>query len=378
VAGSKPKSPSNRRSVSGPGEDAGSLMGAFDSWLGEGKEARREPPATEETLGILSPEKGDEQEGEVIPLEVEEPVEPQEIPLELEPEPSPGFRSESEVVELEAVTEDPRIGTVIGGCRIEERIGRDALSVIYRATQLSVARPVELRVLAEPLARDAAAVQRFLAAACAGGRLTHPHILQVYDAGGANSLYYVALEAMDGLTVRQLLKQRGSLPVETVLEIGIQIASALAHAHAQGICHGSIGLGNILVTRHGIAKLAELGFTQGLEDAGRRAGRGVSQFTAPEQLQFPHVTEPPADIYALGAVLFVLFSGRFPFRGRTEGELEQKIVSGRHESLQQLQPSLPAELCKVVERAMSPRPADRRPDAAALQQELTAIRDGLH
>lgn len=299
------------------------------------------------------------------------------IPFEIEEE---AKDDESVLVDGQLAKADPRIGHVIGGFRVDERLGEDDLSIIYLATQLSMRRPAELRVLVADATRDPKAVKRFVDATRAAGRLTHPHIQQVYDAGEADGAYYVALERVEGRSVQELAGLRGAsnpLPVEMVLQIGSQVADALNYAQVQRIIHGSIGLDNILVTRHGMAKLAELGFAKGLENLGQ-GSKGVTPFTAPEQIGPSPQTGPRTDIYALGAVLFTLLCGKPPYTAPTEQELAQKILGGKHESLQKLRPSLPAEVYKIVEKAMSPPMKARYPNAAELQEALAAVVAKLH
>ena len=286
-------------------------------------------------------------------------------------------------VELEEVPAtkgepDPYVGQLIGGFRVEERLGEDALSVSYRAMQLSMDRAVLLRILKGPMTREESSVRRFLDAACAGGRLVHPHILQVYDAGKAGSTYYIALEYVDGKNVNVLIREQGAgnpLPVAQVVEIGSQIAGALAYAHSQGVVHGRITPGVIYVTHHGIAKIADLGFARalvesGLEAEGAAARRVVlSQFIAPEQLSESPVTDERSDVYSLAVVLYVMFSGRLPFPAKG-GALRLKIAEGGCVPVRQASPSLPRALSAVVEKAMSLNPAGRYGEISHIQQDL--------
>jgi len=291
--------------------------------------------------------------------------------------------AEDIAVELEDVTAaeaepDKYVGQLIAGFRVERRLGEDALSVSYRAMQLSMDRAVLLRILKESMTREESAVQRFLEAACAGGRLVHPHILQVYDAGKADSTYYIALEYVDGKNVNELIRERGAgnpLPVARVVEIGSQIAGALAYAHSQGVVHGRITPGVIYVTHHGIAKIAELGFARalvesGLEAEGAAAHRVVlSQFIAPEQLSESAVADERSDIYSLAVILYVMFSGRLPFPAKG-GALRQRIVEGRWVPLRETSPSLPEAAASAVEKAMSLDPAARYGEITDMQQDL--------
>jgi len=276
---------------------------------------------------------------------------------------------------------DRYLGRVLGGFLVEERQGTDLLSVSYRATQLSMERPVLLRILKDSMTKNASAVQRFLDAASAAGRLVHPHILQVYDAGRADDTYYIAMEYIEGKNINQLLTEGGvgrPLPTRRALEIGVQIAGALDYAHAQQVIHGRITPAVIFVTGHGIAKLAELGFARALQDAGldieeapaRRAV--ISQFVAPEQLREPPLADARTDIYSLGVVLYLMLAGRLPFAAKGD-TLRARIAVGQAEPLQRANPALPEAVCTAVARAMAPEPAKRYARAGELQAALSYV-----
>ncbi len=366
-----------------PSEEAGEVIEVSEDWFVpeepaakgvEGAKPEAETPKDGEALDL---DFGGEFELEDDPNVPKKPAPVErtmdaldDAPFEVEGE-SKG--DDSVLVDEELSKTDPRVGKVIGGFRVESRLREDDLSTIYLATQISMQRKVELRVLAEEMTRDPKAVKRLVDLTRGAGRLTHSHIQQVYDAGEAQGTYYVAFERVDGRSIEDLLSTRGEnnpLPVEMVLKIGSQVADALNYAHAMGATHGRIGLDNILVTKNGMVKLAELGFAKGLENF-PPALRGVSQFSAPEQLSVPPKTEARSDIYALGVVLFTLLSGSLPFKAASEQELAQKIRAGKHESLQKLRPTLPPDLVKVVEKAMSPAGKDRYANGAELLKALT-------
>ena len=327
------------------GSEEQSLMGAFEHFL-EVPTAEEQP--ADPLAGLDEPEK---------PKFAIQPVEPPAAAAPL----------------------DQLVDKVIAGCRVEEMIGQDEISLIYRGTQLSMERPVALKILLPQMTDDSRAVERFITAARAGGKLNHPNIVQIFDAGEEDGRYFIALELVDGKPVSELLQERGrkrALEPEPALDIATQIADALAYAHARSLVHRNITPENILVTRHGIAKLANLGFLQSLEDSGierpSRPGEQVDAlyFSAPETLSNPSAAGPLADIYSLAAVLFLMLSGHPPFRGANELEILEKVHSGRHESLKKLQGSLPDELIRVVDRALAARPDQRCQTAADFERDL--------
>jgi hypothetical protein len=311
------------------------------------------------------------------------------VPIEIEEAPS--ARPEAQIAdignELKLQGEDERLlGTVVGGCRIEGLIGRDDISGVYRATQISMERPVSLKILAPATTGDLRSKDRFIAAARAGGKLNHPNIVRVYDAGEEKGLTFVAMEFVAGKSVRRLLGERGRnrpLPLAQAVEIGEQIAGALDYAHSVAVVHGHVTADTILVTPHGIAKLAELGFVRTAaagsaslpSDPARRADE--LQFTPPEYLAGPRSPTPQRDIYSLSAVLFLMVAGQMPFRAASEEELLEKIRKGAHEPVQRLQREAPDSLARAIDVGMAAQTAQRFSHAsdllAALQQSRKAL-----
>jgi len=275
-------------------------------------------------------------------------------------------------------------GKVIAGFRLEEEIGRDEMSTIYRAVQVSMDRTVTVKILAADMTRDEQAVTRFIRAARSGGQLVHPNIVQVYDAGEAEGLYYIALEHVEGDTLKALLQARGlgtPLTTRQALDIAAQVAGALAHAHSRKIVHRNIRPHNVIVTGHGVAKIADMGFAKSLADAGLKRATlpgerlGDMQYAAPEQLTDARLADERADVYSLGAVLFIMLSGRPPFHGDSEADIMAKVQAGQAQDLRQLNPRLPIPVCVIVKKAMMPDPAQRYQAAAELAADLGRARD---
>jgi pSer/pThr/pTyr-binding forkhead associated (FHA) protein len=268
---------------------------------------------------------------------------------------------------------DELAGRTVGGVRIEAPIGSDDISLIYRGVQLSMERPVAMKILVPEMTHDHRAVEQFIQAARAGGRLNHPNLVQIYDAGQDGRVYFIAMELVDGDSARELLRQRGrkrGLDMALAVDVIRQVAEALAYAHDHGTVHRNINPDTILVTRHGIAKLAELGTVQSIEQSGlERPGHPGElmdhlQFSSPEVQRDPKVASPLSDIYSLGAVCFMMLSGHPPFRGANEVEIMSKAQSGAHVPLQKLRRAVPDELAQVVAKAMAAH-ADRRYQSAA-------------
>ena len=271
------------------------------------------------------------------------------------------------------------IGKVIAGYRVDAFFGEDDISHVYGATQLSMERTVSLKILSPELTHDGAAIDRFIKAARAAGKLSHPNIVQVYDAGEEGGRYFIALELVEGQALRLSLQERGHnrpLPINEALDIADQIADALAYAHGQSVVHRNLSPDCIYLTPHKVAKLADLGFSKNLADSGiqrpSRFGERPSElyFISPEQLADPRAAGLQADIYALGTVLFVMLTGHMPFRGESAQDLFERVRDGRRESLQRLQRDVPPELVGVVDRAMAHERGDRYQSASAFLKDL--------
>ncbi len=311
------------------------------------------------------------------------------VPIEVVQRPSTWQEAESthEEQELQLQGEDERLlGTVVGGCRIEGLLGRDEISSVYRATQISMERPVSLKILSPAMTGDPRSKDRFIGAARAGGKLNHPNIVRVYDAGEENGLSFVAMEFVAGKSVRRLLEERERnrpLPMAQAVEIAEQIGGALDYAHSVSVVHGHVTADTILVTPHGVAKLAELGFvsttavgsTRLPANPARRADE--LQFTPPEYLAGPRSPTPQSDIYSLSAVLFLMVAGQMPFRAANEKELLEKIRKGAHEPVRKLRREAPASLARAIEVGMAAQAAQRFTRAADLLAALQQARKAL-
>jgi serine/threonine-protein kinase len=289
--------------------------------------------------------------------------------------------------DLELKSEDEHlIGTVVGGCRVEALLARDDISSAYRAMQISMERPVALKILSHAMAGDLRSRDRFLSAARAGGKLNHPNIARVYDAGEENGLSFVAMEFVAGNSVRRLVGEReGSrpLPMAQAVGIGEQIASALDYAHSVAVVHGHVTADTILVTPQGVAKLAEIGFvrtaTAGTAPLPSNPARRADelQFTPPEYLAGTRSPTPQCDIYSLSVVLFLMVTGQMPFQAGSERELLEKIRKGGRESVRRLRREAPDSLARAIETGMAAQPGQRFARAADLLAALQNSRKAL-
>jgi serine/threonine-protein kinase len=270
----------------------------------------------------------------------------------------------------------------IPGLQMMERLGRGSQAVVYKARQLSIDRIVAVKVLFSRAARDPEARRRFVQEARLAAQLSHNNIVQAIDAGEADGYSYFIQEFIDGTTVYDLIKARGgALEEERALEIVIHIAEALAHAHSRGFIHRDVKPRNIMLTKEGVAKLADMGLARHAGDAGtalEEAGKafGTPYYIAPEQVLGSPNIDFRADIYSLGASFYEMLTGRPPYTAPTPQQVMQKHVTGTLVPPDHVNASLSAGVSEVVEVMMSKRPKDRYNSTEDLLADLRAVAAG--
>lgn len=210
---------------------------------------------------------------------------------------------------------DPMVGKVLGGCRIEERIGRGGMGTVYRALHESENRPVALKVLASFLASDPALVARFIREVRAASRIHHPNVVRMWTAAHEDGLYFTVMDYVHGENLADLLKREGRLPVGRAVAIAHEVSKALAALHAEGIIHRDIKPANILIGRNGEVKVTDFGIAWDASEIQRLTVTGdllgTIGFAAPEQLDRSTV-DVRADLYSLGATLHTMLTGVRP------------------------------------------------------------------
>ncbi len=268
---------------------------------------------------------------------------------------------------------DTWIGKTFGRWQIESEIGRGGMGVVYQARQLSLNRPVAIKVLPAQLARDEQFRERFRQEAQVIATLVHDNILHVYDVEEVEGTYFIVMELIYGQSLRSLRDSR-RLGVDEVSSIGIAVARALGCAHAQGIVHRDVKSHNVMVTRDGKVKLMDFGIA-------RVAGTGIKtqtgsvlgtpEYMAPEQARTGE-SSPRTDLYSLGVLLYELATGRLPFTGHDPFSVAFKHISEAPAPPRSLDPQLPEWLERVILKAMAKAPEERYQSAAALERDLAA------
>jgi ketosteroid isomerase-like protein len=265
-------------------------------------------------------------------------------------------------------------GAHIAGCRIESVAGRGGMGIVYRATQLSLARPVALKLIAPEHAADAGFRERFERESRMAAAIDHPNIIPVYAAGEEDGRLYLAMRWVEGTDLHRLLREHGRLEPVRAARIIDQVGGALDAAHAAGLVHRDVKPANVLLSGEH-AYLADFGLTRlaGSNDTMTTAGHflGTVDYMAPEQFRNGEV-DARTDVYALGCVLFAAITGAPPFPRDT---VPQTILAHMHDEPPKAA-GVPKEFQRVLARALAKAPEDRYPSAGDLGRAALAAAEG--
>ena len=237
---------------------------------------------------------------------------------------------------------------------------------VYRARDAVLERSVAIKVLHRNLAGDAGFIERFRREARAAANLNHQNIVAVHDWGSVDGIYYMVMEYVAGLSVREILHAEGILAPAQAADVLEQTLAALQHAHRQGIVHRDVKPENLMVTRDGVVKVADFGLARAFADAQiTEAGNviGTVQYLAPEQLQ-GEPADPRTDLYALGVVAFELLTGRLPFTGETPMAIAYQHIHGPMPRPSSANRAVPASLDGWV-ASVTEKQRELRPESAA-------------
>jgi beta-lactam-binding protein with PASTA domain/predicted Ser/Thr protein kinase len=276
-----------------------------------------------------------------------------------------------------AVT-DPLIDTLFDGrYRIERKLGAGGMANVYLAEDQELGRRVAIKILNDRHANDEQFVERFRREAKNAAALSHPNIVSIYDRGEAEGTYYIAMEYLDGRSLKELIVGRGPAPVNVAVEYARQILSALRFAHRHGIVHRDIKPHNVLVDNEGRVKVTDFGIARAGTSQMTEAGSivGTAQYLSPEQARGAP-TDQRSDLYSLGIVLYELLTGEAPFEGDTPVEIAMRHLSTVPEPPSSLRPDLPRALDLVVMRALAKDPEDRYQSAEEMDADLERVARG--
>ncbi len=266
----------------------------------------------------------------------------------------------------------------LGGYRLLRRLGEGGMGAVYLAFKEGEEQPVAIKVLNEDLIKTPGFVDRFLREARNGASLNTCHIVRTFDVGTdpVTGKHFLVLEYVDGLSAQALLDQLGHLAAGDALHIVRGIARGLLHAHSRHIIHRDIKPDNILLTRTGVAKLADLGLAKNLEEASHltatRQGFGTTPYMPYEQAVNARYADERSDIYALGATLYHLLTGVLPFQGAHDLEVIEKKNVGDYTPASFHIPTLPRAIDALLARMLARQPSARFQSVAELIAALDA------
>jgi predicted Ser/Thr protein kinase len=286
------------------------------------------------------------------------------------------------------------VGETLKHYEIEDLLGKGGMGVVYRARDSRLDRPVALKVLKPELVADVERRQRFLREARSAAAVTHPAIAQIYDVDEQDGKIFIAMEFVEGKTLRQLVTDQ-ELDLQSSIQIAIQVADGLSKAHDKGIVHRDIKSDNIMVTPDGHAKILDFGLAKLLTPAGSDGHSGATTaqaetvaqtqigmvlgtiaYMSPEQARGKDVDQT-SDVFSMGIVLYEMATGELPFKGDSPLDTMHAIAFEEVQPVTVIRKHLPSDLHRIVTRCLRKKSADRYPDARALADDLKRLKHDM-
>lgn len=269
----------------------------------------------------------------------------------------------------------------IPGYKVMGKLGSGAMAVVYKAKQISLDRTVAVKVLPKKFVQKSDYVERFYKEGRLAAKMNHNNIVQAIDVGEVGGLYYFVMEYVEGKTLYDDLAKGKVFDEREAIDVIIQVAKALAHAHAQGLIHRDVKPKNIMINKDGVVKLADMGLareTSDIKAAKHEQGKafGTPYYIAPEQIRGEVDIDGRADIYSLGGTLFHMVAGRVPYEASTPSEVMKKHLKEPLVPPDHINTALTTGISEVIEVMMA---KDRKERYSTMQEVITdleAVRDG--
>jgi serine/threonine-protein kinase len=290
------------------------------------------------------------------------------------------FITRRQMERLREAAQAEKSGQKIPGFKVIEKLGAGAMATVFKAKQISLDRMVAIKVLPKKFTSNKQFIERFYAEGRAAASLNHPNIVQAYDVGKAGEYHYFVMEFVDGTTVYDEIVKKKRVSEDEAVQITIQVAEALEHAHTRGLIHRDVKPKNIMITKAGSVKLADMGLARAMSDneaAQAEQGKafGTPYYISPEQIRGEIKIGPPADIYSLGATLYHMLTGQVPFDGKNPSDVMHKHLKATLVPPDHVYPKLSAGVSEVVEMMMAKNPQDRYRNCGDLLTDLRAVKD---
>jgi eukaryotic-like serine/threonine-protein kinase len=305
------------------------------------------------------------------------------------------LREVAHVEDIVPPARQPAPGQMLGRFRILSELGRGGMGIVYLAHDENLRRAVALKLLPPSLTRQNERYRRFVREARAAAAVTHPNLATIYDVGEVEGNTFIAMERVDGRTLRKLLAS-GRPSLDEAVHIAGQILAGLAKAHQAGIVHRDLKPDNIMVTDDGVVKLLDFGLAKQHDDASHVALHGAQRdgsagahdsvvrdtgadqllgtpgYMSPEQVRGGPI-DPRSDLFAFGVIFYEMLAGQRPFTGQSAADLQSAILRDTPPPLSTLRDDLPQELERLVERCLEKDPARRYPSSGALSIALAQL-----
>lgn len=269
----------------------------------------------------------------------------------------------------------------IPGYKVMGKLGSGAMAVVYKATQLSLDRTVAIKVLPKRFSEKPNYIKRFFKEGKLAAKLNHNNIVQAIDVGEVGGLYYFVMEYVEGKTIYDDISSGKIFSEEEAIDVVMQVARALKHAHSINMIHRDVKPKNVMINTDGVVKLADMGLareTSDIQAAKSEQGKafGTPYYIAPEQIRGEVNIDGRADIYALGATLYHMVTGRVPFEAETPSEVMKKHLKEEIVPPDHINTSLSAGLAEIIEVMMAKNKDERYQTCDEVLADLDTVRNG--